>query len=103
MPAAARINDTHACQKPITGTSPPVPHGMGTILPAGSPNVNIGKQPAARKTDKCICPAEAASPNSIKEGSGKVNINGLPAARIGDATEHGGKITSGFSSVNIAD
>lgn len=101
MPAAARISDAHVCPKPITGSSPPVPHGPGTMLPGGSPNVNIGRQPALRQTDKCICPAEAPLPNSITTGSSSVNINGLPAIRLGDSTEHGGQVSSGFLTVNI--
>ncbi|PWJ57473.1 putative Zn-binding protein involved in type VI secretion [Dyadobacter jejuensis] len=101
MPPAARINDMHACLKPITGSSPPVPHGTGQILPAGSTDVFIGKQPAARKNDSCVCPAEASDSNSISSGSSSVIINGKPAARVGDSTAHSGTITTGCVTVQI--
>lgn len=101
MPAAARFVDTHVCPRPITGSSPPVPHGPGKVLSPGSPDVNIGKSPALREGDALVCPLEPAMKNSVKKGSAKVNINGMPAARVGDPTEHGGQLFSGFLTVII--
>jgi uncharacterized Zn-binding protein involved in type VI secretion len=46
----------------------------------------------------CFCVGE---PDKIKKGSGSVKIGGKAAARIDDPTDHGGKITSGCSSVTI--
>lgn len=67
-------------------------HG-GAII-GGSINVNIGGQPAARKTDQATCPQlKLVVPfpptylphvgGPIISGSATVKINGLPAARVG--------------------
>lgn len=96
MPAAARIGDAHVCPASNGGQA----HAGGLIAgPPGSPNVNIGKKPAARQGDSCLC--TGAVDNTIMGGSSKVKINGKSAARVGDATKHGGKITTGFFKVNI--
>jgi len=96
MPPAARIGDTHVCP----ASNGPQAHAGGLITgPPGSPNVNIGKKPAARKGDSCLC--AGATDNTITGGSSTVKINGKPAARVGDPTRHGGKITTGFAKVNI--
>ena len=39
----------------------------------------------------------------IIQGSSSVFINGLPAARMGDSTVHGGKIVTGCFTVLIGD
>ncbi|GEM_PF-1404189 len=57
-------------------------HG-GSIM-SGSPNVRIGKRPAARVGDTLVCPQHG--PGSISKGSFTVRINGMPAARTGDLT-----------------
>src|SRR3546814_8131755 len=48
--------------------------------------------------DLCACPGP---PNAIVKGSATVLIGGLPAARLGDATAHGGAITNGCATVLI--
>ena len=58
----------------------------------------IGGQPAARVTDMAVC---AGPPDVIVNGSPTVLIEGLPAARMGDATAHGGTIASGCASVLV--
>ena len=50
--------------------------------------------PAARVGDT-ISGCEDGSDDTINAGSSCVMFNGKPAARIGDSTEHGGKITEG--------
>jgi uncharacterized Zn-binding protein involved in type VI secretion len=54
--------------------------------------------PAARLGDMATC---VGPPDSIVKGSGTVLIGGMPAARMGDSTAHGGTITIGCPSVLI--
>lgn len=91
---AARANDQHTCPM-TTGTTP---HVGGPIGPVASPNVNIGGSPAARQTDMLTCNGPV---DTITGGSATVKINGLPAARMGDQTAHGGVIIQGIVTVNI--
>jgi uncharacterized Zn-binding protein involved in type VI secretion len=46
----------------------------------------------------CTC---AGPPSAIVMGSPRVMIAGMPAARMGDATAHGGVITMGAPTVMI--
>jgi uncharacterized Zn-binding protein involved in type VI secretion len=82
----------------VTPGVPPIPHVGGPILPPGCPTVLIGKMPAARATDMCIC---VGPPDVIAKGSATVLIGKLPAARMGDLTAHGGSIVMGFPMVLI--
>lgn len=95
MPPAARVGDMHTC--PIVVPMTP-PHVGGPILPPGCPTVLIEKLPAARITDRATC---VGPPDSIAIGSATVHIGGLPAARLGDATIHGGVIVVGAVTVMI--
>jgi uncharacterized Zn-binding protein involved in type VI secretion len=54
--------------------------------------------PAARVGDMCTC---VGPPDSIVMGSTKVMIGGMPAARMGDQTAHGGVIVLGAPTVMI--
>ncbi|RVT96115.1 type VI secretion protein [Rhodovarius crocodyli] len=92
-PPQARLTDLHTCLL----FSGPVPHVGGPIGPPCSPNVLVGKLPAARVTDLTLC--VPAIPDPIVKGSMTVLINSLPAARIGDLTSHGGVIVMGFPTV----
>jgi uncharacterized Zn-binding protein involved in type VI secretion len=65
-------------------------NGSGPIT-NGSPDVLIGKMPAATAGDIII------------QGSSSVFINKKTAARIGDGTTYGGTVTSGFSTVLVGD
>ena len=95
MPPAARVLDQTAHGTPLTG--------------AGSPNVLIGGMPAWRAaTDFHTCPlSNGPVPHLggvVTKGSSTVLINGVPAARLGDAiTENGppNTITAGCSTVII--
>jgi uncharacterized Zn-binding protein involved in type VI secretion len=93
--AAARAGDLHVCPKVDPG---PKPHVGGPILPPCCPTVLIGKMAAARVGDKATC---VGDPDTIAKGSGTVTIGGKPAARLGDTTQHGGKITVGCPTVLI--
>ncbi len=95
MPPAARVTDMHTCPMVNPG---PVPHVGGPILPPGAPTVIIAGMPAAVVTNMCVC---VGPPDSIVKGSMTVLIGGLPAARMGDNTAHGGVIVSGAPTVMI--
>lgn len=100
MPGAARLNDIgkgHDCFP-------------DTPVIAGSPNVIINGQPAARLGDAvamhgCPCPNSPHGVHSraISAGSSTVIINGKQAARIGDAIGCGGVISTGSGDVIIGD
>ena len=94
MPPAARVTDMHTC--PVSDG--PKPHVGGPILPTCSPDVFIGFLAAARMGDKATCVGPI---DVISKGSGTVNINYMPAARLGDTTVHGGVIVVGFPTVLI--
>ncbi len=94
MPPAARITDFHECPM-STG---PVPHVGGPVIEPCVPNVMIGKLPAATVGTMAVC---VGPPDSIVQGSSTVMIGGLPAARMGDTTAHGGKIMLGCFTVMI--
>jgi uncharacterized Zn-binding protein involved in type VI secretion len=87
MPAAARITDAHTCPA----------HGGGPVASACG-TVNIGYQKAARVGDTLTC---AGAVDVIAAGASDVFIVHRMAARFGDATEHGGVLTSGCPTVNI--
>jgi uncharacterized Zn-binding protein involved in type VI secretion len=93
MPAA-RVTDMHACPM-STG---PVPHVGGPILPPGAVTVLTGSLPQARATDMCTC---VGPPDVIVKASATVLVCGLPAARLGDMTAHGGNIVAGLPTVLI--
>jgi uncharacterized Zn-binding protein involved in type VI secretion len=69
-----------------------VPHVGGPILPPGVPTVLIDFLPAATVTSMATC---VGPPDVIVLGSMGVMIGGLPAARMGDMTAHGGVIVLG--------
>lgn len=96
MPPAARLTDMHTCP----AVTVLVPHVGGPISGPCAPTVLIGKLPAARITDLCIC---VGPPDMIVKGSATVFIQKLNAARIGDLTTHGGVIVMGCPTVIIGD
>lgn len=93
MPAS-RLTDMHVCPM-VTGV---VPHVGGPILAPGAPTVLIGSLPAARVSDQCIC---VGPPDAIALGSFTVITMGMPQARIGDMTVHGGSIVAGLPTVLV--
>lgn len=99
MKPAARITDMHICPMVTPGT-PPIPHVGGPIVGPGIPNVLIENMPAAVLGDNCVC---VGTPDAISSGSTTVMIGGKPAARMGDATAHGGSIILGSITVLIGD
>ena len=98
MPPAARITDMHTCPMATPGT-PPIPHVGGPIV-KGQPNVLTVSMPQARISDQAIC---VGPPDVIAKGSATVMVGGLPAARMGDMTAHGGAITTRAPTVLIGD
>ena len=97
MMPAARISDMHVCPM-VTPGLPPIPHVGGPILPPGKPTGPIGGRPAATATGMATC---VGPPDVIVKGSFTVLIQGLPAARLGDMTAHGGTIVAGCPTVLI--
>ncbi|HEY0928791.1 MAG TPA: PAAR domain-containing protein [Gemmatimonas sp.] len=97
MPPASRIMDLHVCPMMTPGV-PPIPHVGGPILVPGAPTVMILMMPAATVTSMCFC---VGPPSTVIKGSVTVLLSGLPAARIGDNTAHGGTITMGAPTVMI--
>lgn len=95
MPPAARITDMHTCPM-FNG---PVPHVGGPII-KGQFNVLTCMMPQARVSDQCIC---VGPPDMIAKGSATVLVGGMPAARLGDNTAHGGIIVVGAPTVLIGD
>ena len=97
MPPAARLTDMHVCPM-VTPGLPPIPHVGGPVIGPGVPTVLICKLPAAVLGDNAIC---VGPPDVIVLGSFTVLIGGLPAARMGDMTAHGGVIVLGYPTVII--
>ena len=94
MPFAARYNDMHTCPM----SDGPKPHVGGPILPGSNTSVLIEGLPASVVGDTCVC---AGPPDTIVQGSSSVLISGSSAARMGDATAHGGSIIIGSTTVII--
>lgn len=97
MPPAARLSDMHTCPM-VTPGLPPVPHVGGPVSGPCVPTVLIAKLPAAVVGDNAVC---VGPPDVIVKGSTTVLISGKPAARVGDATAHGGMIVLGCFTVLI--
>jgi uncharacterized Zn-binding protein involved in type VI secretion len=97
MSPAARLTDPHVCPLQTSGL-PPILHRGGAIAGPGVPAVLIGGLPAAVVGDSAIC---VGPPNSIVQGSATVLIGNRPAARLGDALAHGGRITLGLPTVLV--
>ena len=87
----------HTCPM-VTPGLPPVPHVGGPVVGPGVANVLIGSLPAAVVGDAAVC---VGPPDTIVQGSATVIISGRPAARLGDATAHGGSIVLGCPNVMI--
>ncbi|HTP34811.1 MAG TPA: PAAR domain-containing protein [Candidatus Acidoferrales bacterium] len=94
---AARVGDMHTCPMQTPGV-PPIPHVGGPILPPCAVTVLTGGIPQARSTDLATC---VGPPDTIVKASTTVLVCGLPAARMGDMTAHGGSIVMGLPTVLI--
>ena len=90
MLPAARITDLHVCPMQTPGIIP-IPHIGGPIIGPGAATVLIGGLSAAVEGDMCVC---IGPPDKISKGSATVTCEGKAAARMGDATAHGGKLLS---------
>lgn len=96
---AARVGDMHICPM-VTPNIVPIPHVGGPITGPGVPTILIGGQPAAVLGDMCVC---VGPPDVVMLGSTGVFYGGKPAARMGDATAHGGVIVAGLPTVLIGE
>lgn len=92
---AARLTDMHVCPMQ-TPAVPPIPHVGGPITGPGQPTVLIAKIPASVVGDMAVC---VGPPDTVAAGSSSVLIGGMPAARMGDSTAHGGTIVLGAPTV----
>lgn len=97
MPLAAKMGDMHACPMSTPGT-PPIPHVGGPVMAGCCPTVMINNTPAAVTGAMCIC---VGPPDAVVGGSSSVFFGGMPAARQGDMTAHGGTIVAGSPNVMI--
>ena len=97
MAGAAKLH--HTCPRSVPSATP-VPHiTAGQLIMIARPvNVLIEGNPAVISGDTCVCLEE---PNKVSGGSSSVQINNKPAARMGDATTHGGTIDQGSTTVII--
>lgn len=92
---AALKDSEHICPK-SDGNKP---HKGGKVISA-STDVYIENRQACREGDQLQC--KSPDLDNVKKGSGTVYINGSPAARLKDTTNHGGKIIgNGASTVYI--
>lgn len=94
---ASRLTDMHVCPM-ITPGVPPIPHVGGPIVGPGAATVLIGMIPAARVSDMAVC---VGPPDVIALGSFTVLTLGMPQARMGDMTAHGGSIVAGLPTVLV--
>ncbi len=91
MRPAAKVGSKHAC------------HGLGHtggIVLDGARDVIVENANASRAGDRAMC---APICDVIVEGCATVFFRGMPAARSGDRTAHGGVIGSGAAMVFIGD
>ncbi|MBM7062318.1 PAAR domain-containing protein [Pseudomonas sp. UL073] len=58
-------------------------------------------KPAARVSDRNACPHSGHALNPLISGSPDVQINHLPAARVGDATVCGDQVATGIASILV--
>ncbi len=94
---AARITDMHVCPL-VNGI---VPHVGGPIITpvVGQGLVLIGGLPAAGQNSMCTC---VGPPDMVGPIIGRtVMIGGMPLARMGDMTNHGGSIILGCFTVTV--
>jgi len=98
LPAACLTN-MHECPME-TPAVPPVPHVGGPIIGPGAPTVMIDSMPASVVGDTCTC---VGPPATIVTGAFTVLLEGRPAARMSDTTDHGGEIVEGCPDVLIGE
>lgn len=96
--AVALKGHRHTCPKVDPG---PVPHIGGPISECQQSFVTYNGIPLALVGDKLIC-VGSGSKDTISSGSATLKINGIPVARMGDSTEHGGVIVEGEAGLTIS-
>lgn len=103
-PPAYRLGDK-ANVPPCTHGCPACPHDCTGPINVGSPNVNTNGKPQIRLQDMGIhSPCCGQNQWMCVMGSGTVFVNGQPAIRKGDTTQHCGGVGStieGSPNVNI--
>lgn len=92
----ARATDQHSC--PITSLLSP-PHAGGPILPPAVPSVIAVGQSVAKLADYAKCAVPPA--DVLSQAAMTVWVEGLYVVRTGDATAHGGVVTTGDGTVLV--
>lgn len=96
-PPAARLTDFQ--QDPmVTPQIPPIPHVGGPVTEPSSPSVPIGELPAAKIGDELVT---VGPPDPMVKGSSTVEVDGMPAARMGDPSAPSGTVELGNFHVMI--
>ena len=91
---AVRLKDDHTCP-----STRPKPHVHGPVT-KGSSNVRTNGLGQARIGDPLRCDGVPTT-DKIVTGALMVRVNGKPAARVGESSQHGGKLVAGSPNVNI--
>lgn len=93
---AARLTDFH--EAPMTTPFGPaqVPHVGGPVT--GGPEPMLITDPVTNVGNPLIA---VGPPDAVIQGSSTVSVMGVPAARMGDQTAHGGQILIGDFNVEI--
>ena len=95
MPPVAFLGSMHTC--PMVTVL--VPHVGGPVMPIPmGPPILVGGMPIATATSMCIC---VGPPDLVAMGSTTVLAWGMPVARMGDQTAHGGVILLGNPTVMV--
>lgn len=97
MPAASRKGDSLSTGHGCTGSTTLDTPGQGTVFINGILAARQGDPTVTHTVSPPLCPGHVANVNA---GSSSVNIEGSPAARVGDSAD-AGVMTSGSSNVNI--
>jgi uncharacterized Zn-binding protein involved in type VI secretion len=90
----ARLTDLHKCPK-----KEPTAHADGQIITSNMNNVIFQGQPVACEGDIVKC--QDGSKTAIQSGKACVVVNNKRIVLVDDETKHGGKITSGASTIEI--
>lgn len=87
----------HVCPMVDPG---PRPHVGGPVVSTGQTFVTVNGVPIATVGDKTLC-SGVPTKAGITGGSSVAKIGGKKIARMGDACEHGGRLTQGVPWLNF--
>ena len=93
----AIVGMPHVCPK---FEARPRPHVGGPIIQAGQSHVKFNGIPWAVEGGAALC-SGMPGPDKHARGSSTVKINGKGVMRLGDSTQHGGKVIAGVPTILI--